>query len=319
MADDQNKVVDDTTNQEGQIDEVKSSMGDPSMAADPIDTKVKPRKADKKTSDEGSKVVAKEDVDVVEETEVVTEIDPTVASIFEGLDLSEEFKNKVQLVFEAAINEQVTQRVAVIEEELTEKLESEMQESIEDKVEEIVENLDKYLDYVVEEWMSENEIAIETGIKVEMAESLMQGLKELFEEHNIDVDDDTINVVAGLEEQLEDVQETANELINENIQLSAEITRMKAERVFEEMTEDLTVSQRERLKILSEKLDRDDLEEYSGNLQTIKESFFTETAVKKDAVEEEEIITEEDNVKRPVSDYSSVNALVEALNARKMK
>jgi len=255
--------------------------------------------------------------EVVEETEVVTEVDPTIASIFEGADLSDEFKNKVSVVFDAAVNEQVTEKVKAIETDLNEKLEAELQESLTAKVDEIVENLDKYLDYVVEEWMSENEIAIEAGIKVEMAESLMTGLKDLFEEHNIDVNDETVDVVTGLEEQVAEAEAKRNELVNENIALAQEITNMKAERVFEEITEGLTATQRERLVVLSEKLDRSDLEDYSANLQTIKESFFTETAVKKDEVIEEEIITEEEVIKRPVSDYSSVNALVEALNARK--
>ena len=255
--------------------------------------------------------------EVVEETEEITEVDPTIASIFEGVDLSDEFKNKVSVVFEAAINEQVQERSKAFEADLTEKLEAELQESLTGKVEEIVENLDKYLDYVVEEWMSENEIAIEAGIKVEMAESLMTGLKDLFEEHNVDIDDETVDVVTGLEEQVATADAKANDLVNENIALAKEIADMKADKVFEGITEDLTVSQRERIAVLSEKLDRDDLEGYSSNLQTIKESFFAESSVKKDEVVEEEIITEEAAIRQPISDYSSVNALVEALNARK--
>jgi cell division protein FtsB len=255
--------------------------------------------------------------EVVEETEVITEVDPTIASIFEGVDLSDEFKNKVSVVFEAAINEQVQERSKAFEADLTEKLEAELQESLTGKVEEIVENLDKYLDYVVEEWMSENEIAIEAGIKVEMAESLMTGLKDLFEEHNVDIDDETVDVVTGLEEQVATADARANDLVNENIALAREIADMKADGVFAGMTEDLTVSQRERIAVLSEKLDRDDLESYAANLQTIKESFFAESSVKKDEVVEEEIITEEAAIRQPISDYSSVNALVEALNARK--
>lgn len=297
MADDQNKVVAEEEILEATTEEQVESV---------------------EVVAEEEQQAAAEEVEVVEETEVVTEVDPTIASIFEGVDLTDEFKNKVSLVFEAAVNEQVTEKVKAIETDLNEKLEAELQESLTGKVEEIVENLDKYLDYVVEEWMTENEIAIEAGIKVEMAESLMSGLKDLFEEHNIDVDDETIDVVTGLEEQVAEAEAKTNDLVNENIALAQEIAGMKANKVFEEMTEDLTVSQRERLAVLSEKLDRADLEDYTSNLQTIKESFFAETTVKRDdVVEEEEIITEEEVIKRPVSDYSSVNALVEALNARK--
>jgi hypothetical protein len=301
MADDQNKVVTE--------EEVLES------AAETVEEQVE--SVEEVTEEEQQEVVAEEQVEVVEETEEVTEVDPTIASIFEGVDLSDEFKNKVSVVFEAAINEQVKEKVAAVESELQGKLEAELQESLTTKVEEIVENLDKYLDYVVDEWMTENEIAIEAGIKVEMAESLMSGLKDLFEEHNIDVDDETVDVVTGLEEQVTAFTEKENELVNQNIELAQQIADMKAERVFEEMTEDLTVSQQERMKTLSEKLDTADLESYTTNLQTIKESFFAETSVKKEEVIEEEIVLEEEEIKRPVSDYSSVNALVEALNARK--
>jgi hypothetical protein len=159
-------------------------------------------------------------------------------------------------------------------------------------------------------------------MKVEMAESLMSGLKQLFSEHNIEVDEETLNIVAGLEEQVSELEGKTNNLVNENIELNKEIASLKAGKVFEEMTEDLTLTQRERLKVLSEKLDCDDLEVYTQNLQTIKESFFAEVApAKKDdvVVEEDEIVLEEQVAKKPVSDYSSINALVEALNARKSK
>jgi hypothetical protein len=285
----------------------------------------KKRPADKKKAVAEPKAVAKESTEV-EDTETVVEevveVENSIASIFEGTDLSEEFKSKVQLVFEAAVNEEVSKKVQVIESELTEKLEAELQESLETKVTEIVENLDKYLDYVVNEWMEENKVAIEAGIKVEMAESLMNGLKELFSEHNIEVDDETLNIVSGLEEQISELETKANDLVNENISLVEDITSLKAGKVFEEMTEDLTLTQRERLKVLSEKLDFSNLEVYTENLQTLKESFFTESIpVQNDnvVVEEDEIVLEEQVAKKPVSDYSSINALVEALNARKSK
>lgn len=259
----------------------------------------------------------KEEAEVEEDAEEIVEIDESIESIFEGMDLSEEFKNKVTLVFEAAVNEAATKKAEAVIAETTEALEKEMQESVESAIEKIVENLDSYLDYVVEEWMKENEVAIETGIKVEMAESLMAGLKSLFEEHNIAIDEETIDVVAGLEEEVEELKKTANDIINENVALSKQIASLKAEKVFEEMTEDLTITQRERLKVLSEKLDFENLEEYSSDLQTLKESFFSKKkTVTEEVAEEEEIITEQPAVKKPVSDHFTVNALVEALNAR---
>jgi hypothetical protein len=276
----------------------------------------------------GEKVPTAEDVEVegtetIEETEETVEevvVESSIASIIEGEELSEEFKNKIEVVFEAAVNEQVTAQVAAIKEELETKLESELDESIETRMKDIVENVDKYLDYVVGEWMEENKIAVEAGIKVEMAESLMNGLKDLFTEHNVSIDEETFDVVAELETQVSDLEEKSNALVNENIELAKTISSIKAEKVFEEMTEGLSDNQKERFKVLSEKLDVEDLESYTENLQVIKESFFSEGKVatpKVEEVEEDEIILEEQEVKKPASDYASVNALVEALDARK--
>lgn len=291
----------------------------------PAGGEAKKKPADKKADEVKKEEVAVESTESEKTEEVVeevVEVQDSIAAIFQGSELSEEFKNKVKVVFDAAVNEEVSKKVQVIESELTQKLEVELQESLNAKVTEIVENLDKYLDYVVSEWMEENKVAIEAGIKVEMAESLMNGLKDLFSEHNIEVDEETLDIVTGLEEQVSVLEDKANNLVSENIELNKEIASLKAGKVFEEMTESLTLTQRERLKVLSEKLDCDNLDVYKQNLQTIKESFFAEVApVQKDnvVVEEDEIVLEEQVSKKPVSDYSSINALVEALNARKSK
>jgi len=259
-----------------------------------------------------------------DEVEVVEEIvvEESIADIFEGMDLSEEFKNKVTVVFEAAVTEAVKGKVEKIEEELNTKLETELAEAVESKVSEMVENLDAYLDYVVSEWMEENEVAIEAGIKVEMAESLMDGLKDLFSEHNIKVDEETYDIVSDLEEEMKSLEEKSNAVVNENIKLAKEVADLKAGVIFEEMTGELNMAQRERLKTLSENLDSSDLDTFKENLKTIKESFFKETNVspKEDVVDEEdEVITEDTEVKKPASEYSTVNALVEALNSRKSR
>jgi regulator of replication initiation timing len=151
-----------------------------------------------------------------------------------------------------------------------------------------------------------------------MAESLMDGLKGLFEEHNIAINEDTVDVVAELEEEVEGLKTDANARIDENIALQKEITSLQAGKVFVEVTEDLTLTQQERMKVLAEKLDFNNIEEYTANLNTLKESFFAEAkAVTEDAnVEEDEIIVEDTVVAKPASDYYTVNALVEALNAK---
>lgn len=301
---------------EGKKDKLKKTTTDePKGAAD--GKKVIPGQ-----SDAGKPVPTAEETEVDAEVETVEEvvIESSIESIIEGEDLSEEFKGKISLVFEAALNEEVNKRTETIREELTKSLDEALEEAVTEKLGTITENVDKYLDYVVTEWMSENEIAIESGIKVEMAESLMSGLKNLFVEHNVSVDEESVDVVANLETTVSELEGKANDLVNENIELQKEIQTFKAEQKFDELSEGLSENQVERLKVLSEKLDIEDLEAYAENLQVIKESFFSDKPiVEKHDVQEEndEIILEEQEVTKPASDYTSINALVEAFNTKK--
>jgi len=255
------------------------------------------------------------EVDSDEIVEEVIEVAESIATIFEGMDLSEEFTAKATMVFEAAVNEAATAKADAIIVEKTEVLETSMQTALDESVEQMLENLDSYLDYVVEEWMSENEIAIEAGIKVEMAESLMDGLKGLFEEHNIDVDEETLDVVAGLEEEIETLKADANKAIVENVELKKAADAQTAAGVFAEMTEGLTLVEQERFKVLSEKLAFDNVDSYKSDLATLKESFFKKAKpVVEEVTEEEAIITEDTEVKQPLSEHSTINALLADLN-----
>jgi hypothetical protein len=301
---------------EGKKDKLKKTTTDePKGAAD--GKKVIPGQGDA-----GKPVPTAEETEVEAEVETVEEVvvESSIESIIEGEDLSEEFKGKISLVFEAALNEEVNKRTETIREELTKSLDEALEEAVSEKLETITTNVDKYLDYVVSEWMSENEIAIESGIKVEMAESLMSGLKNLFVEHNVSVDEESVDVVANLEGQVSELEGKANDLVNENIELQREISSFKAGQKFDELSEGLSENQVERLKVLSEKLDIEDLDAYAENLQVIKESFFSDKPiVESHDVQEEndEIILEEQEVVKPASDYNSINALVEAFNTKK--
>ena len=307
VSDDGVSTVPDAVTPEG--GEVKARRGDVKKAVDPKAGSVaKPPVSESEETEE----------EVIEE-EVVS-IEESISSMFEGMDLSEDFRSKVTLVFEAAVNEAAQIRINEATAALEEEFEQKLTESVSEAMDEIVENLDSYLDYVVEEWMKENEVAIEAGIKVEMAESLMNGLKELFTEHNIDIDDETLDVVAGLEEHNASLTDQANEVINENIELKKMIVALNADKVFEEVSEGLTVSQKERLRVLSEKLDADNVDGYKSDLETLKESFFkTKKAQVINEEAEEEVLTEEVAVKKPASSYSTVNAIVEALNKKTVK
>ena len=240
-------------------------------------------------------------------------------SLFEGMEISEDFKSKVGLVFEAAVNEAANEKANAIIESLQEEFDARLEEAVNESMEEIIENLDSYLDYVVAEWVSENEVAIESGIKVEMAESFMEGLKNLFQEHNVEIDEETLDIVSGLEEEVDELVNTANAVINENIALKEEVAQLQAEQVFSKLSEGLTATETERLRILSEKLDISNLDSFASNLGTLKESFFkknaTATYISEGLEDETEILTEETTQKR-VSAYDSVNAIVAALNAK---
>lgn len=263
-----------------------------------------------------------EESEADDEDVVVEEVDITeaFASIFEGTDISEEVIGKFGTIFEAAVNEAASAKAQEIAEALEEQFEAQLAESVNEAMEEIVENLDAYLDYVVSEWMEENAVAIESGIKVEMAESFMEGLKELFYEHNVDIDEETVDIVSALEDELEEAVQEANRAINENIELSEEVASLHAELAFREITEGMTTSQIERLRVLSEKLDISDLDTYVDDLNTLKESFFKSKPVITESVNEEEneLIVEETSKPR-VSQFDSVNAIVAALNAKQKK
>lgn len=304
VSDDGVSTIEDPTTAEGGA--VKKKKADVKKSVDPKADKVAPAPvAEEAVEDDAVEVVAEE----------VIEYEAGIAAMFEGMDLSEEFTSKVTVVFEAAVNEASIKRSDAIIAEKTEALAVSMQEAADASIDNVVENLDSYLDYVVEEWMTENELAIEAGIKVEMAESLMDGLATLFEEHNIEVNEDTVDVVKGLEEEVEGFKANANKAIIENVALAKEIASLKADAAFEEMTEGLTLTQVERLKVLSEKLAFDDIEAYKSDLTTLKESFFAKSKpLVEEATDEEEIIVEDTAVKQPVSEYSNINALLEGFN-----
>lgn len=278
-------------------DPVTPAGGEPSQSPTGADTKKKVDPSADSVADGVTKVTKNPEKAVQFAEEAELEETVGIAGLFEGLDLSEDFKAKAELVFEAAVNEAATVKAQAIVEGVEADLKEQFDAALNESLEEIVENLDSYLDYVVQEWMKENEVAIEAGIKIDMAESFMEGLKELFYEHNVQIDEKTVDVVAELEEELAATKEAANRAINETIEINEELQSLRAERAFATMTEGLSQSQVERFRVLSEKLDNSDIETYKKDLSTIKESFFkkkVEMTISEDLDEAAgEIITEE--------------------------
>ena len=186
-----------------------------------------------------------------------------------GEDLSEEFKNKAKVVFEAAVSAKVSE----IKEELESQKRDEIVEASNEIKEDLVNKVDSFLGYVAEEWVKDNELAIERGLKSELTENFIQGLKGLFEDHYVEVPDDKLDVVDELASKIEEVEAKLNEEVSKNIDLTSERDELVRNKVVNEVSSDLTSSEVEKLTKLIEDIDQD--ENFESNVKTIKESYFS--------------------------------------------
>lgn len=193
-----------------------------------------------------------------------------IDAMLAGENLSEEFKEKATIIFEAAVNA----RVEEIAQELEEKFTQEFESTIESVKEDFAEKLDSYLDYVVENWMVENEIAIEKGLRTEIVEDFIGGLKNLFVEHYIDIPEEETNIVEELVAKVEELEGKVNEEIERNIQLKQSINEHKKQETIAAVCEGLTLSQAEKIKSIAESVDFVSEEDFGSKVETIKESYF---------------------------------------------
>lgn len=212
-----------------------------------------------------------------------------VEEIFANDELSEEIKHKASVVFEAAVNARLVLETARLEEEFETRLE----EAVEEIRSEVVDNVDKYLSYAVEEWMEENQVAIDSGLKVEMAEDLLSNLKSIFESNYIDIPETKVDVVAEMSETIEDLEAQLNEQIEKNVELKEKYASLEVQQVFSEMSENLAETQVEKLRALSEGISYDSTQEYKNKLSVIRETYFPSTS--KQPVDNN-VLTEETHV-----------------------
>lgn len=212
--------------------------------------------------------------DDVDHTEQQQEVD-YLASLFDGEELSEEFKEKAKTIFEAAINE----KVSIIEQNIILASKEIIEEQIEARQSNLVEHVDNYLNYVITEWMEENKVAIERGLRTEIAENFMMGLKDLFESSFIDVPEEKYNILDDLYAANEELQENANALIKENIQLKNEITARLCAEAFVEEASGLADTQVEKLAKLAEGIEFADVNQYRQKVSLLKESYFGQKKV----------------------------------------
>jgi len=211
-----------------------------------------------------------------------------IEALVEGEELSEEFKTKASTIFEAAVHQKVMEIATEKIEDLEKEYQTNLQEEIVSFRDELTEKVDGYLNYVVEEWMKENEIALDSSLKSELTEEFMTGLKTLFTEHYIEVPDEKVDIVESLYDKVEELEGKLNSQIDDNVQVSSELNEYRKNKILEEVCEDLADTQSEKMKSLVEGVSyEDDADNFENKIKTIKESYFP-NQTKQDANVEQE-------------------------------
>ena len=222
-----------------------------------------------------------EEEEIVSESDEVTEesvdIEEDVNALLGGEELSEEFKEKARVIFEAALTSKIKEIQETLEVQYAERLNEERQ-SLKG---ELTERVDAYLEYVCEEWMTENELAIEHGLKTEMTESFLSGMKGLFEEHYVTIPEEKYDVLESMVEKLDDMETKLNEQIEKNIGLNKRLAESTADTIFSTVSEGLAETQKEKLASLAESVEFESEDEYREKLETLKESYFSKAPTAK--------------------------------------
>ena len=225
---------------------------------------------------EGEEVVSEEETteeEVVEDTTPETpefSVEEDVKALLEGEELSEEFQDKAKTIFETAIKTKVEEIKGKLEESYAENL----VEEIATVKANLTERLDSYLEYVADEWVQENKLAVEAGIKSEMTESFLTGMKQLFEDHYVQIPEEKYDVLESMVDKLDEMESKLNEQIDKNVALNKRLAESVADVIFAEVTEGLAVSQREKLAALAENVEFESESDYREKLETLKESYF---------------------------------------------
>ena len=206
--------------------------------------------------------------ETVEEEKIDIEAD--VNALLGGEELSEEFKEKAKTVFEAALNS----KVAELKEDLQASYDEKLAEEVESSKAALAERVDQYLEYVAEEWFVENELAIEHGLKTELTESFLGGMKSLFEEHYVSIPDDKYDVLESMVEKLDDMETKLNEQIEKNVSLNSRLAESVADGILDQVSDGLAATQKEKLASLSESVEFESESQYREKLETLKESYF---------------------------------------------
>ena len=260
--------------------QVKDVVNAKSLKAEEAESEEEVIEEEETTTDE---VVAEEDAseeevvaeaeeseeELIEEEETI-DIEADVQALIEGEELSEEFQDKARTIFEGAIRS----KVAEIKEELQESYAQALVEELDQIKEGLTERVDSYLEYVADEWFVENALQVETGIKSEMTESFLEGMKGLFEEHYVSIPEEKYDVLNSMVDKLDEMENKLNEQIDRNVALNRRLAESNADGIFTSVSEGLADTQKEKLATLAENVEFESDEDYREKLETLKESYF---------------------------------------------
>jgi len=277
---------------------LKEPAGTIKQVKDVVNAKAAPAEAVSDEIEDGQEIVAEEEVteeEVVSEEEVTEEevvseeeapeveysIEEDVEALLQGEELSEEFQEKARTIFETAINAKVG--------EITEQLKATYEEALVEEIvnikEGLTERLDAYLEYVADEWIQENALQVEHGLKTEMTESFLQGMKGLFEEHYVTIPEDRYDVIESMVDKLDEMESKLNEQIERNVALNRRLAESTADVIFAEVAEGLALSQKDKLATLAENVEFESEADYREKLVTLKKSYFPEHSAQKEHTE----------------------------------
>ena len=246
-------------------DEKKSEVKEGEMPKAALDALKKSQDKKEMSHEDEKKKDMKE-----ESEEDIIDISADVEALTKDEDLSEDFKAKASTIFEAALKSKVSE----MKKKMNASYEEKLKEEVEAQKAELTEKVDSYLNYVVEEWMKENSIAIERGIKGEIAEDFISGLKKLFEDHYIDVPDEKYNVLEDQASKIEELEKKLNEQVEKNVELNKANGEMKRQDIIDEMSADLADTAKEKFNKLAEEVEYSNEKDFTTKVATIKESYF---------------------------------------------
>ena len=235
----------------------------------------------------------------VAEEVVEIDIDADVAALLQGEDLSEEFQEKAKVIFETAINA----KLATIREEIEASYATAIEEQVAEFKSELTERVDSYLEYVSDEWMSENKLSVEEGLKSEMSESFLSGMKQLFEEHYVSIPEDRYDVLESMVNKLDEMEGKLNEQIDRNVALNKRLAESVTDGILSDVSEGLAVTQKEKLASLAESVEFESETEYREKLVTLREAYFPSKPASAQHRDSSEYMAEEATMNQEVSGY----------------